>query len=145
MVWIGSWRVSVFQLSLMHANLRPGPPFKQRFEFGALEVSGSGWASDWLYAVRGLNELAHLAEAPCAGAPASVPCRSKESKREGGRQHLKIVAGRPQADQQVKSLPAVWRVVPLGSLRSPSSHNPPDGKRHPALSKEEKSATEENI
>src|SRR5579862_9097006 len=129
----------------MHANLRPGPPFKQRFEFGALEVRGSSWATDWLHTVRGLNELAHTAGAPCAGAPASVPCRSKESKRGGRRQHLKIVAGWKRNEQQVKSSPAVWRFVPLGSLRSPSFHKPPDGNSHNELTTEEKSDTEENI
>ena len=78
----------------MPANLRPGPPFKQRFEFGALEVRGSSWATDWLHTVRGLNELAHTAGAPCAGAPASVPCRSKESKGGTGGQHLNMVRAR---------------------------------------------------
>src|SRR6266568_4707481 len=111
----------------MHANLRPEPQFKQRFEFGALEVRGSSWASDWLHTVRGLIELAHTAGAPCAWAPASVPCRSKESKMGKQRQHLNVARGRTPARPFAEPPPADGRVVPLGSLRSPSFHNPTIG------------------
>src|SRR5271170_822623 len=111
----------------MHANLRPEPQFKQRFEFGALEVRGSCWATDWLHTVRGLNELAHTAGAPCAGAPASVPCQSKENKKRGETQPLNR-ADIWTPNGAFAELPsAAGRVVPLGSLRSPSFHNPPSG------------------
>src|SRR5580693_8804320 len=109
----------------MHANLRPGPQFKQRFEFGALEVRGSRWATDWLHTVRGLNEPAHTAGAPCAGAPASVPCRSKENKKGKRGQHLNVMRAQTPIELLARASAAAGRVVPLGSLRSPSFHNPP--------------------
>jgi len=126
----------------MHANLWPGPQFKQRFEFGALEVRGSSWATDWLHTVRGLNELAHTAGAPY-GAPASVPCRSKENKSGKPKQHLNA-AGSWTPTRQMEPPAAAGRVVPLDSLRSSSFHNPPSGDstKH---SKDEKSGIEENI
>src|ERR1700677_2661496 len=111
----------------MHANLRWEPRFKQRFEFGALGARGSRWAADKPKAVRRLNELAHTAGVPCAGTPASVPCRGKESKRVKRSQHLKVGGVRTANGQRLATPPAVGRVVPLGSLRSPSFHNPPSG------------------
>jgi hypothetical protein len=129
----------------MHTNLRPEPPFKQRFEFGALEVRGSSWASDWLHTVRGLNELAHTAGAPCAGAPASVPCRSKESKKGKKRQPLNAAGDRTPTRPFAKPPLADGRVVPLGSLRSPSFHNPPIGVSNEEQSTDEKSDMEDNI
>ena len=129
----------------MHANLRPEPQFKQRFEFGALDVRGSSWALDWLHTVRGLNELAHTAGAPCAGAPASVPCRSKESKRGKGRQPLNVAEGQTPTGQFAEPPPVAERVAPLGSLRSPSFHNPPSDDSPKEQSTDEKSDMEENI
>jgi len=129
----------------MHANWRPGPPFKQRFEFGALEVRGSSWATDWLHTVRGLNELAHTAGAPCAGAPASVPCRSKENKKGKRGQHLNVMRAQAPIEMLARASPAARRFVPLGSLRSPSFHKPPGGNSHQELNPEEKSDTKENI
>src|SRR5271169_1972379 len=129
----------------MHANLWPGPPFKQRFEFGALEVRGSSWATDWLHTVRGLNELAHTAGAPYAGAPASVPCRSKESTR-GKRSQSPNAAGGPTPTRKfAEPPPAAGRVVPPGSLRSPSFHSPPSGDFPKEHSTDERSDMEENI
>src|SRR5271168_5113112 len=135
----------MIRLSLMHTNLRPGPPFKQRFEFGALEVRGSSWAADWRHTVRGLNELAHPAGAPCAGAPASVPCRSKESRRGKPRQHLNAVAGRIPTKQFKEPPPVAGRAVPLSSLRSSSLHNPPSDNFPKEHNTDEKSDMEENI
>ena len=74
--------ISVIALSLMHTSSWPGPRLKQRFEFGVLGARGSCGAADRPEAVRGLNELAHLAGISCAGIPASVPCRSKETKND---------------------------------------------------------------
>src|SRR5215213_4093529 len=111
----------------MHANSRPGPRLKQRFEFGALGARGSCWATDWLHTVRGLNELAHTAGAPCAGAPALIPCRSKESRKRKGRQPLKNTENRPPHRPSRDASAACRRVVPLDSLRSSSFHNPPTG------------------
>src|SRR5271156_4889680 len=99
----------------MHASSRPRPRLKQRFEFGALAVRGSSWATDWLHTVRGLNELAHTAGVPCAGAPASVPCRSKENKKRGGTQLLNSAEIRTPNGAFAKSPSAAGRVVPLGS------------------------------
>src|SRR6267154_6263757 len=129
----------------MHAHWRPESPFKQRFEFGALEARGSSWATDWLHTVRGLNELAHVAGAPCAGASASVPCRSKESKRGKRRQHPNVAGIRTPTRQLAEPPPAAGRVVPLGSLRSPSFHNPPSGDSPNEHSADEQSDKEENI
>src|SRR5271170_4944469 len=126
----------------MHASSRPGLRLKQRFEFGALEVRGSSWATDWLHTVRGLNELAHTAGAPCAGAPASVPCRSKESKRGKRRQYLNVAEGWTPTRQFAEPPPAAGRVVPLGSLRSPSFRNPPSGDSPKEHSTDEKSDME---
>src|SRR5258706_8004694 len=129
----------------MHANLRPKPRFKQRFEFGALGVRGSRWATDWPQAIGGLNELAHTAGAPCAGAPASVPCRSKESKKKEGTQYLTVLDIRRANGQLAESPPAPWRIVTLDSLRSSSFHNPPRGDPQEEHSTDEKSDMEGNI
>src|SRR5258708_32500698 len=73
----------------MHSNLRPRPQIKQRFEFGALGVCGSCWATDRPKAVRGSNELAHATGVSCAEAPVCLPCRSKERGNARGSQLLK--------------------------------------------------------
>src|SRR5258706_12755262 len=109
----------------MHANWRPESPFKQRFEFGALEARGSSWATDWLHTVRGLNELAHVAGAPCAGASASVPCRSKESKRGKRRQHPNVAGDRKPNKKIAKPPPPAGPACPPATPRAPSLNNPP--------------------
>src|SRR5665213_4531782 len=85
------------------------------------------------------------AGAPMQGAPASVPCPSKESKRGKRVQHGNVVwvqypKGRPRVAPS-----APWRVVSLGSLRSPSFHNPPRGRTQKTNSTNDKPNTEDNI
>src|ERR1700722_7419632 len=129
----------------MHANLRRQPRFKQRFEFGALGVRGSRWATDRPKAVQRLNELAHTAGVPCAGAPASLPCRGKESKTGNQIQQLNVAGSQPPDRSPAKPPSASWRVVPLGSLRSPSFHTPPRGNAQEGHHTGDESDIEENI
>src|SRR5688572_6394048 len=108
----------------MHASSRPEPPLKQRFEFKARGAHGSGWATDWPKAVRGLNELVRAAGIPCAESPDLFLAEARKSKRE--RKSDVDFMGRRGLGASPLFVP--WRAVPLGSLRSPSFHSPPRDK-----------------
>ena len=114
----------MFRLILMPASSRPEPPLKQRFEFKSPGAHGSGWATDWPKAVRGLNELVRAAGVPCA----ETPDRFLAEARKAQRKTKSDVGFMERKGLGASPLFVPWRAVPLGSLCSPSFHSPPRDK-----------------